>query len=329
MTSVRHRRISWCAGLCFSLMALLPHGLFAQFNGPADTARDTVNAPHALTTDPAILYPSARPALLQTGDSLRVTIYGVADYIAQDRVSADGKISLPLLDPVSVEGLTIAEAQLLLNQHFQVAGMFVHPQARIEILESPKSIISVVGEVHGSVPAPAGSRRLFDVLSITGLPPTASHLISIDRPGLLESVNVDLGTDPEKSKYANIPVFVGDTIVTSNVGRYYLLGAFRQQGAFPLTSTAPLTLVQMVAAGGGRLYEAKLEQVHIIRTVGTQRTVVTVDLKAALKGQAPDPVIQSDDIIVAPTNQLKSAIRNGGFTTIFGIALTAYTLLRN
>lgn len=311
------------------LFALLPGCLAAQFNGPADTARDTVNAPHVLTTDPAILYPPARPARLLVGDNVRVTLYGVSDYIAQDRVSMVGKISLPLIEPVTVEGLTLLEAQQLITEHLEAAGMFVKPQVRVEVTDSPRSIITVVGEVHTTIPAPTGSRRLLDVLATTGLPATASHLLTIDRPGLEQSINLDLGTDPEKSKYSNIPIFVGDTITTSTIGRYYLLGAFKQQGAFPLTNTAPLTLVQMVAAGGGRLYEAKLDQVHIIRTIGTQRTVVTVDLKAALKGTAPDPVIQSDDIIVAPTNQLKSAIRNGGITTIFGIALTVYTLFRD
>ncbi len=311
------------------VLTMLPAALVAQFNGPADTARDTVNAPHAITIDPAILYPPARPARLLVGDNVRVTLYGVTDYVAQDRVSAIGQISLPLIDPVTVEGLTLLEAQTLIAARLQAAGMFVKPQIRVEVLESPKSIISVIGEVHSTIPMPSGTRRLFEVLALTGLPPTASHLISIERPGQVDSINVDLGTDPEKSKYANIPVFVGDTIVTSAIGRYYLLGAFRQQGAFPLTSTAPLTLVQMVATGGGRLWEAKLDQVHIIRTIGTQRTVVTVDLKAALKGQAPDPVIQSDDIIVAPTNLIKSAIRNGGLTTAFGIAITALTILRN
>ncbi len=325
---VRHRR-SRAALLCLGMMlALLPACLPAQFNGPADTARDTVNAPHPLTIDPTILYPPARPARIQTGDNLKVTIYGVTDYTAQDRVSNDGFLSLPLIDPITVEGLTIPEAQTAIGASLQKAGMFVRPQVRIETIDSPKSIIAVVGEVHSIVQAPAGGRRLFDVLAQTGLPSTASHLISIDRPGLSESINIDLGTDPEKSKYANVPVFVGDTIVTSNIGRYYLLGAFKQQGVFPLNSNAPLTLVQMIATGGGRLWEAELDKVHIIRTIGTQRTVVTVDLKAALKGQAPDPVIQNDDIIVAPTNQIKSAIHNGGLLTVFGVALTASSLFR-
>ena len=330
MTVRPARCAAWLFLLCVVVvLTAMPAHLSGQFNGPADTARDSVNAPHVLTTDPAILYPPPRPARLLPGDSLRVTLYGVADYTAADRVSTDGKLSVPLIDPVPVAGLTVIEAQALVAHRLQAASMFVDPQIHIEVTDSPKSTISVIGEVHGSVAAIAGSRKLFEVLATVGLPSTASHLISIDRPGLPDSINIDLGTDPERSKYANIPVFVGDTIVTSNIGRYYLLGAFRQQGAFPLTNSAPLTLVQMVATGGGRLYEAELDKVHIIRTVGTQRTVVTVDLKAALQGHAPDPVIQNDDIIVAPTNQLKSAIRNGGLLTLLGVALTASALFRN
>ena len=97
---------------------------------------------------------------------------------------------------------------------------------------------------------------------------------------------------------------------------------------FSLTSNAPLTLMQLVATAGGKPSNSKLDQVHIVRTIGTQRTVVTVDLKAALKGTGPDPVIQGDDIIIVPTDHLKQVISLGGITTILGLGLTFYTLLR-
>ncbi len=325
LRSFRRHGLLW---LMLALPATCATRLTAQFNGPADTARDTVNAPHPLTTDPAILYPPARTPRVQTGDVLKVTIAGVTDYSATDRVSAEGSILLPLLeDTIPVEGLTVKETQKLIAARYVAAGMYVNPQVRVDITESPKSVVVLFGEIKGIQQIPSGNRRLFEVLaSAGGLGASTSHVLSIDRPGLLESINIDVGSDPEQSKYANIPIFAGDTITTGSIGRFYLLGAFKGQGAFPLSSTAPLTLMQLVAIGGGRPTSAKLRQIHIVRTIGTQRTVVTVDLKAALDGTGPDPVIQSDDILIAPTDHLKQIISLGGVTTILGLGLTFYTL---
>ncbi len=317
------------ACLAAVLALLVPFAGHAQFNGPADTARDTVNALHPITTDPAILYPPARDPRVQTGDVLRVSIAGVSDYTASDRVSAHGTVVLPLLpDPLTLEGLTTQEAQNLIAARYIAFGMFVNPQVRVEITESPKSIVTFFGELHGTQPIPSGNRRLFEVMGAAGgLPSTVSHVISIDRPGLLDSINVDIGSDQEQSKYANIPVFAGDTITAGTIGRFYLLGGFNTQGAFALNSNAPLTMLQLLALGGGKPRYAKLTQVHIIRTIGTQRTVVTVDVKAAYKGYGPDPVIMSDDIIIAPTDYLKRIFDVGGIQTIIGLGLTFYTLL--
>ncbi len=319
-----------CCRLGLVLLLLCGAVMHGQFNGPADTARDTVNAPHPITTDPAILYPPARNPVIQVGDVLRFTMYGVADYTAQDRVSAEGAVVLPLLtDAVPLEGLTVPQAQTLVSQRYNAAQMFKRAQIRVEIMESPKSVITLLGEVRGNQPAPAGSRRLFEVLAASGgLPTSASHVLSIDRPGLLQSINVDLGSDPEQSKYANIPIFPGDTITTGSIGRFYLLGGFNTQGAFSLSNTAPTTILTMLAQGGGKPLYAHLDRVHIIRTVGTQRTLVTVNVSDVLKGHAPDPVIQSDDIIIAPTDYLKRIISVGGLTTLFGIGLTFYELFR-
>ncbi len=323
------RSTALVAWVTAAFLLVAPCAARAQFNGPADTARDTVNAPHPITTDPAILYPPIRDPRVQTGDMLRVSISGVPDYNATDRVSAHGTVVLPLLpDPIVLEGLTTQEAQSLIATRYVSSGMFNNPQVRVDITESPKSVVTMFGELHGTQPIPSGNRRLFEVIGAAGgLPSTVSHVISIDRPGLLNSINVDIGSDPELSKYANIPVFAGDTITAGTIGRFYLLGGFNTQGAFALSSNAPLTMLQLLAIGGGKPRYAKLNQVHIIRTIGTQRTVVTVDVKAAYKGTGPDPVIMSDDIIIAPTDYLKRLFDVGGIQTIIGLGLTFYTIL--
>jgi polysaccharide biosynthesis/export protein len=152
---------------------------------------------------------------------------------------------------------------------------------------------------------------------------TASHTITINRPGVAQPIIVDLGTNPATSALSNVPIFARDTIVVARVGVVYLLGAFRTQGPIPLQQNSPLTLMQAAAIGGGPGWEGKADDLRIIRTVGLERKVVTVDIKKIFNGKAPDPVLQTDDIVFLPTSAMKAAIKGGGIATVLGIASTA------
>jgi polysaccharide biosynthesis/export protein len=214
------------------------------------------------------------------------------------------------------------------------AGMYRDPQVSIQVVDSPNLIATVVGEVHGIVPI-LGERRLYDVLAAAGgfsstattvvvgagggLPPTASHIITINRHGLAEPITIDLGTDPAKSSLADIPIFPRDTIIVPRVGVVYLLGAFKTQGAIPLSQNSPMTLMKMAALAGGPGFEGKTNDLRIIRSVGLTRQVVRVDIKRVMDGKDPDPVLQAEDIVFLPTSSMKAAIKSGGISTILGI----------
>ena len=271
------------------------------------------------TTDPAILYPAARELTLSSGDLLTVHVYGSTDYVPVARISLDGSIDLPLIGLLAIEGLSLHQAEHLIAQKLIADGMYRDPQVTIQITESPNQVVTVIGEAHGVVPALA-QKRLFDVLAaIGGLPQTASHTITINRPGVDEPIVINLGPNPEHSNMADVPVFPRDTIVVARTGFIYVLGAFKTQGAIPLTANSPLTLMEVAALGGGANYEGKFDDLRIIRTVGLSRTEVRVDIKKVLSGKAPDPVLQADDIVFLPTVQWKEFIKFGGLSTTIGI----------
>jgi len=334
MLRVGSRRCAW---LTLALLMLVS-GRFAvaQFSGPAPGPSTVINPPVTITTDPAILYPGHRDVYLGTEDLVTIHIYGSPEYGPAARVSLDGTIQLPLIGTIKVEGLTVHQAQDLIAQKLVEAGMYRDPQVSIQISESPNLIATVIGELHGVVPI-VGERRLYDVLAAVGsgggfsstattvvvggggLPPTASHIITINRPGVAEPITVDLGTDPAKSSLANIPIFPRDTIIVPRVGVVYLLGAFKVQGAIPLAQNSPMTLMKMAALAGGTGFEGKTSDLRIIRSVGLTRQVVRVDIKKVIDGKAPDPVLQAEDIVFLPTSSMKAAIKSGGIGTLLGI----------
>ncbi|HTH54333.1 MAG TPA: polysaccharide biosynthesis/export family protein [Edaphobacter sp.] len=307
------------AALC--LPFVLPDAsAHAQFNGPSLAASNSINRPVTLTTDPAILYPANRELRLAPGDQIAVHIYGATDYSPSVRISIDGSIHLPLIGTLQIKGMTLPEAERLIEKKLMEGGMYRNPQVSLQLTDSPNQVATVTGELHAVVPI-NGQRRLQDVLAVAGgLTPLSSHTITIDRLGVDQPIVIDLGTDPMKSEESNIPVFAGDTIIIARTGVVYMLGAFKNVGAIPLPPASPLTLMQAATVAGGPGFEGKMNQLRLIRTEGTNRTVVSVDMKRVLNGKDPDPVLQSDDIVLLPSNMIKSAIKSGGLSTLVGFA---------
>jgi polysaccharide export outer membrane protein len=322
--------------LAMLLVVALSGSAMAQFSGPSLGISTPINPPVTITTDPAILYPANRDVYLWHDDLITIRLFGSQDYGPTVRVGLDGTIQLPLIGSVQVEGLTLHQAQSLIRQKLIDAGMYRDPQVTIQITESPNQTATVIGELHGIV-AIIGEKRLYDVLAAVGsgggfattsttvvlggggLPTTASHVITINRPGVPQPITVDLGTNPEKSAEANIPIFPRDTIIVPRVGVVYLLGAFKNQGAVPLSQNSPMTLMKVAALTGGSGFEGKQGDLRIVRSVGTTREVIRVDLSKVVKGEAPDPVLQAEDIVFLPTNSMKAAIKSGGISTLLGI----------
>ncbi len=213
-----------------------------------------INPPVTITTDPAILFPAHRDVYLGTEDLLTVHIYGSTEYNPTVRVGLDGTLQLPLIGSVQVEGLTVHQAQDLIAQKLVSAGMYRDPQVSIQITDSPNQIATVVGEVHGIVPI-TGERRLYDVLAAAGKRGgifvhgydcggrdrrTSSHRKSYRHDQPSWSGGADHGRSRNRSckelRLADIPIFPRDTIIVPRVGVVYLLGAFKIQGAIPLSA---------------------------------------------------------------------------------------------
>jgi polysaccharide export outer membrane protein len=310
-----------CLGVALSVPLLIDApGASAQFSGPATSSTSAYNQTLVPTTDPAILYPGERDVVLTVGDDITIRLFSDGKYAPIVRINNDGTVLLPLIGIVHLEGLSVTQAEHLIAEKLEADGMYRNPQVTLQITEGPNAVITVTGEIHGIIPV-VGSRHLLDVLSAAGsLPSTASHVITINRPGVAKPIVVDLGTDPMLSSLANIPVFPGDTIVVSRIGIVYMLGSFNSQlGTIPLNSYTPLTLTEATALAGGIKWEGRFADLRIIRTTGDHRTVAVYNIKKVLNGKAPDPILQPNDIVYLPPVPLKELITSGGLGTILGL----------
>jgi polysaccharide export outer membrane protein len=335
------RKRALTAGLILLLTAAVTSPLRAQFSGPAVKLPSEPNLVPVPTNDPALLQPQIYDMHIDLGDVLTIHVFGSIDFLPTVKVNADGTIQIPLVGVVPVAGLTVSRAEDLIAERLESAGMYKSPQVTVEITEAVNQFATVTGELHALVPL-YGVRRLLDVLasatstsgsvsananitssvlaSSSGWPSTASHIITIIRHGEPKPIVVDLGTDPLRSAAANIVILPHDLIVVSKVGVVYVVGAFARQGAIPLDQNTPLTLLEASALSGGVGFEGRFEDLRIIRTEGTKRKVVKVDVKRVLHGKDPDPILQADDIVFLPTNNIKAALKGNGIQTLIGLA---------
>lgn len=84
-------------------------------------------------------------------------------------------------------------------------------------------------------------------------------------------------------------------------------GAVTEAGVFEMKGRT--TLQQAVAMAKGATRTADLRNVAVFRTVDDQRTVAVFDLVAIRMGEAPDPVLMGDDIVVVDTSQMSVLLR--------------------
>jgi len=276
-----------------------------------------------------MLYPG-EDFQLQPGDLISVRVFMQPDYLATVRLGLEGNVQLPFIGSVHLQSKTVGQAQALIAERLKAGQYYQNPDVMIQVLDTVNGSVIVTGEVHAIVPV-STERSLREVLlTAGGLPANASHTIKIVRPGVAAPIVVNLGTDLASSTAANIPVKPHDFIQITRANVVYVLGAFARQGAVPLDQAAPLTLLQLAALSGGIGFEGRYDDLRLIRTEdtdhGPERKVVEVDIKKVRDGKVPDPVLQANDIVFLPTNEMKAVMKSlgsGGVLAIVSILVAA------
>ena len=299
----------------------------AGTQAPGSSAGET-SATTAAQTSPAnqsLLYPGG-DFTLSVGDLISVAVFLQPEYGATVRLKADGTAQLPFIGSVPLQGLTVQAAQSLIAERLRTGGFYKEPDVMIKVLDTVNGAVLITGEVRAQIPV-TNARSLRDVLlTAGGLPANANHTVKIVRPGVAEPIVVDLGPDLAASSTANIPVHPHDVIQITRASVVYVLGAFGHQGSVPLDQATPLTLLQLAALSGGINFEGDYNDLRLIRTVGTERKMIKVDIKKIRDGKADDPILQANDIVFLPTNDMKAVLKGLGVGGVLGLVSILYTI---
>jgi polysaccharide export outer membrane protein len=273
----------------------------------------------------------APPLKIGSGDLIEVSVYGEPDLSGRFRVNEKGEITVPLLDPVHVEGETAEEAGRTIAQRF-VEGNILKPSsafATVFISEYATQGITVNGEVKSPGLFPAlGVRMLNDVITAAGglLPTAASKVIITRKTDQGTPITVDYNPEAVTPEIPQVQIFPGDIVLVPRAGIVYVLGNVMRAGGYVLDGRRPLTVEVVMALAGGGGHAAALNHAQIVRTLEDGRKEeIAINVDRIFKGRAPDVNLKDGDILYVPTSNGKLAAQQAISSALsIGTSVTIY-----
>jgi Periplasmic protein involved in polysaccharide export len=265
--------------------------------------------------------------LIGPGDVLDIRVFG-RPQLTRDAVRVDtrGKIRMPLIEE-EIQASCRTEASLAEYVTAQYLKYMRRPQVDVFIREYNSQPVAVVGAV--SKPGRFQLQRqvrLLELLTFAGGPTErAGRTVQI-----VHAENSQRCADGESSAsekesaltaYGLSDVLAGrdqsnpfaqpgDVISVLEADQIFVVGNVIRPSSIPLKE--PLTVSRAIAMSGGVLPYTKMDQVRIIRQPpgDLPKQELIVDLKAIVKKNATDVVLQPNDIVDVPVSGSKKFMGN-------------------
>ena len=241
-------------------------------------------------------------------DLLEISVFGLDELNKTVRVTEDGKITLPLLGEVEVEGLTKAELEVKLKQLLEEKWLH-DPQVTIFIQEHQSKRVSVLGAVGSPGPYELlGRQTLLQIISQAGgLTQEAGNEIIVMRQlpdGTSTSLKISIDDLILKGDATlNIPLQPDDTVIIpiDRTVYIYVFGQVRSPGALEVRKSNIPTLIQAIAQAGGFSERASKGGVLIRRMDENGEEIeIKVNVRNILKGKRKDVQLKENDTVYVP-----------------------------
>jgi polysaccharide biosynthesis/export protein len=298
----------------FSVLLLGQYALSQDEIAPQPDRTHSMSGPNESKAPPTVQPGSDVPdTLIDGGDLLRISVFGVKDFDVDARVSARGNVSLPLIGDVQLAGLTPDEAEGIVARRLVTGNFILEPQVSVFVKEYATQGVSVLGEVEkpGIYPL-LGSHGLFDVLSMAGgATQKSGPTVTITHKGRPNDVVVVNLADVGRSTDANAGVLPGDTVFVSKAGIVYVVGDVRTPSGIVIENDSDMTVLKAIAMAGGTNPTASVNSAKLIRKTANGHEETSIPLKKIFAAKATDLKLQPEDIIFVPNSAARSAGRRG------------------
>jgi polysaccharide export outer membrane protein len=255
--------------------------------------------------------------LIGEGDLLQISVFEAKELEKTVRVNSRGFVSLPLIGQVLVSGLTAIEAEEKIEELY--ARRFIKdPHVSIFVEEQINQRITLVGQFKNPGTYDyLSNQRLLDVIALGGgLNERAGQIVQVRRTRYVQgepnTFIVDLDRlIKEGNVELNIRLNGGDVLFIPEAGVFFVDGAVKRPGAYPIKHK---TVVQegLVEAGGFEP-SAKKDTIKLVRMTETgARKIIDLDLNEA---GSMELALQDRDILIVGERTLGGLFR--GFSISF------------
>jgi len=238
--------------------------------------------------------PRAEP-VLGVGDVVKITVYQNPDLSVEARVSELGQINFPLIGVVTIGGLSVSQAQALIEKRLRDGGFVLKPQVTIQTTQIRSSQISILGQVAkpGRFPIEIVGSKVSEMIAAAGgVVPGGADIVTLvgNRDGKPVKIDIDLPLVLQQGRAdLDVPVENGDIIYVDRAPSFYMYGEVQRPGMLRLERG--MTLMQALAQAGG-LSPRGTERGIKVHRKDENGAVRILDLKMN------DPVLRDDVIYV-------------------------------
>jgi polysaccharide export outer membrane protein len=255
--------------------------------------------------------------LIGEGDLLQISVFEAKELDKTVRVNSRGYVSLPLVGEVKISGLTAIEAEETIEDMYK-RRFIKDPHVGIFVEEQISQRITLVGQFKNPGTYDyLSNQKLLDVIALGGgLSEQAGQIVQVRRTRYVQgepnTFIVDLDRLIKQGDVElNIRLNGGDVLFIPEAGVFFVDGAVRRPGAYPIKHH---TVVQegLVEAGGFNT-DAKKDIIKLVRmTESGQRK--TIDLNLNDTG-SKEMALKDRDILIVGESALGGLGR--GFSITF------------
>ncbi len=187
-------------------------------------------------------------------DVLRISVYGYDDLKAEPRVSADGRITFPLIGEVVASGKSTRELEEAIAVRLISGGFIQDAQVSVTVVEQVSQQVSVLGYVNkpGRYPLDSDSSIVDLIAMAEGIDELGDNKVVVTRTvnGKAQKQELDLRNYLENGQ--NIAPFKmrqGDVVYVPKASMFYIYGEVQHPGGYPIEPN--ISVVKALPIGGG------------------------------------------------------------------------------
>jgi polysaccharide biosynthesis/export protein len=204
------------------------------------------------------------------GDSVKISVFLSPELTTEVRLSEAGAVSLPMVGRLQLGGLTIPQAEALLESKLKDGNFIQRPQVTMAVVSFRSQQVSILGNVGkpGRYPLEVKGMRLTDLLANAGgVTAVGSDMLIHTRreqSGKVVTREIDLPSiflNNDQSQ--DLVLQGGDSVYVHRQPNYYIYGQIGKPGNYVIERG--LTVSQAIAKGGSYTLRSRESGVRLLR----------------------------------------------------------------